>query len=266
MKQSAIITLSAIALSFATGCAHVYRVAEDPCPGAPVPPPGNRNPRVAVQAKAQDAKAAGLSEAIRASLSDNLAGRGFDVVGKDKPDSTVKLTVSRRTKASLDDWRVYEGTVGASVIDGKTGRLVGSQEFSAEGKRALNETDAEAGVRTLLAKQVAEWVAKKLPGGKVQLPAVGLPNAGLATCRLTIMPEDAEEEDRDVMAVCEKFRASVSAMPGVKSCRLEREDPVYRSRVYLTEYEPMSFPGGLVNEILLNMPKLGKNVEVKKSR
>jgi hypothetical protein len=51
-------------------------------------------------------------------------------------------------------------------------------------------------------------------------------------------------------------------MPGIVSCVLDREEPASRSFVFRVEYDPGFFPGGLLNTIVLNRPRLGAGTKL----
>ena len=121
-----------------------------------------------VRAQAAD----GASRAMAAQLEDDVCGalvaRGYTVLkggegGRRTTD--IRLDVTRKEVARLDDWRLYEGKARAEVVSGKGG-LMGKKSFKAKGERSLDEGEAEAGAVEGLAQQINEWLPTVLPPAK----------------------------------------------------------------------------------------------------
>ena len=266
MKKLLANAIGIVAVAAMSGCATVYRVSETSPEPHPAPVPGSpamRNPSVSVKVVFADGSAKKLASSVRSSTEGFLASRGFDVVSKCPADSIVSIAVSRRESARLSDWRVYEGTADARISEASSGRLVAGSEFKATGERALDETKAEASLKERLVQQIDAWLSKTLPCSKVPLPPGVEP-----PCRamLTIMPKDLSVKPHDALCVQRRFMDSVAAHPGVVSCVLVGEDPGRRAFTFSVVYEPQSFPGGLLNTIVLDGPDLGGNVELEIAR
>ena len=251
-----------VAVAAMSGCATVYRVSESSTGPTPAPAPGSsamRNPSVSVKVVSADGSAKNLASSVRSSTEGILVSRGFDVVSKRPADSIVSIVVSRRKSASLSDWRVYEGTADARISEAASGRLVSKNEFKATGDRSLDESKAEASLRERLVRQIDAWLSTALPNRKVPLPPGAAPHG---QAMLTIMPGDPSANPLDALRVQRRFMESVAAHPGVVSCVLVGEDPHRRAFTFSVVYEPQSFPGGLLNTIVLDSPDLGGNVEL----
>ncbi len=266
MKKPVLAIIGMAAAMVMTGCSGVvYRVSESaPSPAYPQQAPRRpamRNPTVVVNATASDAKSARLAASLRAAVEGDLAARGFDVVARRKSDSVVSLQVSRQKVASLADWRVYDGTAMARVTDVASGRLVASESFKARGQRALDEAKAEAGVKDALAGQVSRWLQKKLPARKVPLPP-DPPQPGHMAVAITLAPAKPGEDLMKALRVQERFMDYVAAKPGVVSCVLAKEDPALRRFTFHVVYDPRLFPGGLLNKVVLEGPRLGESVRL----
>lgn len=256
MKRLVLKVLGIAALAATTGCAtSVYRVSESVPAVSQMPASRNatRKPVAAVWANAADDKAAGVAKALQAAVEADLNARGFDIGTEDPADSEVAMTVACREKARLDEWRVDEGTAEVRVSEGATGKLLGVKSFTAAGQRTLDEAQSATSVGAGLSGQVLPWLAKTLVARKIPLAP-----SGLAVMMLTICPDDVMADPSEALAVQRRFMDVVAARPGVKSCRLDREVPASRSFVFRVEYEPQSFPGGLLNTIVLENPHLGE--------
>lgn len=248
-----------------SGCATVYRVSESAPTPIPQPPSGRpamRNPAVSVRATPGDSSSGRLASALQSSVERDLAARGFDVLAKPPVDSIVSMSVSRRETARLSEWRVYEGSADARVTDTATGRLVAGKTFKVAGERSADEMKAEASVTDGLSGQVTSWLATALPAKKVPLPPTPPPPDRM-TATISIAPENPSADPMEVLRIQRCFMDHVASRPGIASCRLLREDPARREFSFLVEYETRSFPGGLLNTIVLDCPKLGGDVELK---
>ena len=269
MKKLMFALIGVAAAMAMTGCATVYRVSESAsAPAYPQQGPGTsamRNPSVVVKAAPVDKQAGRLAASLRAMVEGGLVARGFDVMAKQPADSEVELAVSRREVAHLSDWRVYEGSATVRITEGASGKLLASESFKAQGKRALDEATAEAGAKDALAQQVSRWLVKALPAKKVALPP-GPPPPDHMTATLTIEPEDLSRDSMEALRVQRRFMDYVAARPGIISCVLAHEDPARRRFTFHVVYEPGSFPGGLLNTIVLDRPRLGGNVKLEISR
>ena len=269
MKKQMFTLLGIAAAMVMSGCATVYRVSESaPAPAYPQQGPGKpamRNPSVAVKAVSADKQASRLAASLRATVEGGLVARGFDVIAKQPVDSEVALSVARREASRLSDWRVYEGLASVRVTEVASGRLLASESFKAQGTRALDEATAEAGVKNALAQQVSRWLVKTLPAKKVPLPP-GPPPSDHMTATLTIAPEDLSSDPIEVLKVQRQFMDYVATRPGIVSCVLVQEDPARHGFTFQVVYEPRSFPGGLLNTIVLDGPRLGGNVKLELAR
>ena len=264
MKNHVIALIGVAAALALSGCATVYRVSESAsAPAYPQQPgrPAMRNPSVAVNATAADSKSGRLAESLRAAVEKDLVARGFDVFAKQPADSEVSLAVSRREVSRLSDWRVYEGTVSVRVTEPASGKLVASESFKAQGARGLDELQAETGVKDALSQKVSRWLAKAFPAKKVSLPPEP-PLPDHLTATISIAPENPSEDPMDVLGVQRRFMDYVATRPGIVSCVLAQEDPLRRGFTFQVVYEPRSFPGGLLNTIVLDRPRLGGNVRL----
>lgn len=262
MKQMLVNAMVAAVIAALSGCATVYRVSESAPTPIPPPAPGRpvmRNPTVVVRSTAADNKSASLASALASRSEGDLAGRGFDVITKGQPDTEVTLSVSRREAARLSDWRVYDGAVDAKVIAG--GKLVANQAFKARGERASDEEGAEASIAEKLSRDISIWLAKVLPAKKVALPTGELPPA-LATATVMIRPSSMSEKPSDVLRVQRRFMDAVASHPGILSCTLDKENQKLREFTFRVVFEPQSFPGGLLNTIVLSEPDLGEDVRL----
>lgn len=265
MRKILYTTLRIAALSAIAGCASVYHVTETPPGPGDVPPPppeapATRKPVAIVKATAADAKSGGLAAAMKASAERNLASRGYDVASKAKPDSVLALTVSRRETAELAEWRVFEGKVGARVTNGATGAIVADTAISAKGERGLGAAKAEENLARALDDQLARWLVKAMPARRVAVPST--PQPARAAVMLTISPADPAEKPEDVLVVQRRFMEAVGTHPGILSCRLAQEIPTRRAFVFKVEYLPDQFPGGLLNTLVLDRPRLGSSVKL----
>lgn len=269
MKKLMFALIGAAAAMAMSGCATVYRVSESaPAPAYPQQGPGQpamRNPSVTVKAVSVDKQANRLADSLRATVEGDLVARGFDVIAKLPADSEVALAVSRREASRLSDWRVYEGTASVRVTETASGRLLASESFKAQGTRALDEATAEAGVKNVLAQQVSRWLVKALPAKKVPLPP-GPPPPDHMAATLTIAPEDLSRDPMEALSVQRRFMDYVATRPGIVSCVLAQEDPAHRGFTFNVVYKPGNFPGGLLNTIVLDGPRLGGNVKLEIAR
>lgn len=265
MKQ---LVFAALGMAFAavmSGCATVYRVSETPAaiPQGPASAgPVMRNPTVAVKSDPADAKSKPMAAALRAAVERDLAARGFDVHAKPPTpvDSVLALSVSRREAARLADWRTYEGSVTARITEGGTGRLVAGESFKALGDRALDEKSAEASACGKLAPQLSRWLAKVLPAAKVPVPQPPPPSRAVAMIRLA--PADPCEDHMDALRVQRRFMDGFAAHPGVLSCSLAQEQSSRNEFMLRVEYDPNSFPGGLLNTVVLDNPRIAGDVKL----
>ena len=268
MKHMLIKAVGLVAVTAMPGCATVYRVSESAPEPVPVPAPGRpavRNPAVSVKAKSADNFAHNLAASMQASVERDLAARGFDVNAKGKVDKNVSMSVSRHETARLSDWRLYEGVADVRIMDASSGKLLASNLFKATGERAVDERKAEATVDTKLSRQVSQWLGTALPAQKVQLPP-GPPPPGHVTATIAIRPASLSEDPMDVLRVQRRFMDVVAGHPGVVSCTLAGESPAYREFAFRVVYEPNSFPLGLLNTIVLDMPYLGDGVKLEITR
>ncbi len=256
MKVLKFAAASIAAMLMTTGCTTIYRVSSETQPASPQDP-GTRMPVASVKATPANEQAKPLSEYLKASLGNDLAARGFDVTAKAPADSLVTLNVSRRETARLNDWRTYEGRVDARVTEVATKRLVASKSFTAAGQRALDDVKAMEGVKGGLSKQVSKWLSGVMVAKPIPLPP---PPPSAAVELVTIKPANPLEDPADVLAVQRRFMDVVSAHQGVVSCRLVREDPSQRAYVFSVAYNPEAFPGGLLNTIVLDAPRLGGGI------
>ena len=266
MNKLLINAMGIVAVAAMSGCATVYRVSESSPEPPPATAPGGpvmRNPSVSVKVAAVDGSAKNLASSVRSSTDGILASRGFDVVSKRPADSIVTIAVSRREAARLSDWRVYEGTADARISEAASGRLVASSTFKATGERALDESMAETSLKERLVQQLDAWLSTTLPRRKVPLPPGAAPHSRVM---LTIMPKDQSEKHLDALRVQRRFMDAVAAHPGIVSCVLVGEDPPRCAFTFSVVYEPQSFPGGLLNTIVLDRPDLGGNVELEIAR
>ena len=261
MRRILCTMLRIAALSTLAGCASVYRVSESASDdaSAPAPVPQKRNPVAFVTATPADAGAKDLAAALKSSVEKSLAARGFEVKPRDKPDSKISLSVSRRKVADLAEWRVYEGKADVRVTDVATGKLVSNASFSSKGDRALDDAKAEERIRTELSQRISEWLAKVLPARKVALPVP--PPLDSRAAMLTLFPADPTEDPGEVLVVQRRFMDAVGSHPGILSCRLAKEIPSQRAFVFRVEYRPELFPDGLLNTLVLDRPRLGGNVK-----
>ena len=266
MKNMLANAIGIAAVAAMSGCATVYRVSESAPETPPATAPGRpamRNPSVSVAVASTDSSAAGLAASLKASLEGGFASRGFDVLLKPPADSLVSVSVSRRESYRLADWRVYEGAADVKVNDAASGRLVASQAFKAKGERALDAVKAEDTLKANLVGEVDAWLAKTLPARKIPLPPGAAPHG---RAMLTIMPKNRYEDHLDALRVQRRFMEAVTSHPGVVSCVLVREDPPRSAFTFSVVYEPKSFPGGLLNTIVLDSPDLGEGVELEIAR
>ena len=248
------------AVSALAGCASVYRVSESaPGPESVLPPapakPIGRRPVVAVAAIPSDPMSKRLAAMLKSSAEGRLATHGFDVAPKRKPDFSATLTVSLHADASIDDWHVYEGAVGVSVMDAKAGRIVDNTMVKAKGARGLGTNAAEENIGQVLEPKISEWLLKTIPAKRIPVPVGTAPN--VAVMMLTLSPADRGEPQEDVLVVQRRFMDAVNANPGVISCRLAKEIPASRAFVFRVDYYPEDFPGGLLNTLVLDGPDLG---------
>lgn len=268
MKQLMFVLIGVVAVAM-SGCASVYRVSQSaPAPAYPQQgssKPATRNPSVAVKATPSDAQSDRLAVSLRAAVEGDLVARGFDVIAAQPADSEVSLAVLRREVSRLADWRVYEGEASVRVTELASGRLVASESFKAQGARALDDVKAEAGVKDALLPQVSRWLTKTLPAKKVALPP-GPPPPDHMTTTLTISPDDLSRDPVEALRIQRRFMDYVATRPGIVSCVLANEDPARRSFTFQVVYEPRQFPGGLLNTIILDSPRLGENVKLEMMR
>lgn len=257
MKKLIVKAVGIVALAAATGCVNVYRVSEavsaqDAVMDADSFARRSRKPVAVVKANPTDVKSASLAAVLRTSVEADLSARGFDMVKKVPGDSVVALSVTRREKARLDEWRTDEGSVEVRVTETATGKLLGVKSFTAVGQRTLDDEKSVASVGAGLSPQITAWLAKTLIARKIPLA-----QAKRKVMMLTICPDDVMADPAEVLSVQRRFMDVVAARPGIISCRLAQEVPANRSFVFRVEYEPESFPGGLLNTIVLENPKLG---------
>ena len=260
MKNPMFALLHAVVLSALAGCATVYRVSESAeTPASPPARPEMRNPVVRVDVASAGEQSQSLAAAVKPVVEDSLAARGFSIAAKGAPDTVVALSLSRRSKDELADWRLYEGKADVRISEASSGKLVASRSFVANGERALDEEKAMKGVKDGLSKQILPWLEKALPLRKIALPP---PPVAPSIAHVTIAPADLSEDPASVLAVQRRFMDVVSAHPGVADCRLVREMPTSRAYVFRVAYDPARFPGGLLNTIVLESPELGDNVKL----
>lgn len=257
LKFSALILAVAM---MATGCSTVYRVSEvAPAGGSPqnvAPAVAVRSPVASVKIKANDAQAKVVAEGLRAELENSLAARGFDVVSKTPADSTVSISLSCRRTASLDEWRAYEGRLNARVAQAATGKLLGAKSFTAAGERALDEPKALDSVKSGLYRQLSSWMDKVMVAKPIPLPP------GAAVAHIAITPSDMSEDQSNVLAVQRSFMDAVQTHQGVISCRLAQVVPSQRKYVFCVQYDAAAFPGGLLNTLVLDNPRLAGGVKL----
>lgn len=266
MKKLLTNLLGIAAVAAFSGCATVYRVSESACAADTAPHaklPTTRSPVVRVDVAASGDRAEGLAAAVKTAVEDSLASRGFGVGAKGRPDSVVALAISCRSKDKLADWRLYEGKADVRISESPSGKLLATKSFVATGERALDEEKAMKVVKDGLSGQVLPWLEKSLPMRRVALPP---PPAAPAVANVTIAPEDPSEDAASVLAVQRNFMDAIAAHPGVADCRLAGEDPLRRAYTFRVAYDPAQFPGGLLNTIVLDSPRLGDGVKLEIAR
>lgn len=265
MKTLMSMTICAAAAMLTAGCATVYRVSESHCApeqGIAQTAPAMRQPIAAVSATPSDSSATRLAASLKASVENHLVTSGFKVTQGGEPDSTVVMEVSRREAARLDEWRTYEGTAEVRVGNAaESGSLVASKTFTVLGQRALDETKAEQSLKEELARRISEWLSKVHVAKKIPLPPPP-PVPQIATAIVTISPADPMASPSEALAVQRRFMDAVAAHPGILSCRLDKEIPASRAFEFRVEYEPQSFPDGLLNTLVLDRPCLGGGIEL----
>ena len=260
MKTLQFAALSLAAAMMATGCSTVYRVSE-------VAPAGGvsqkaesavalRSPAASVKIKAKDAQAKIVAEGLKIEIENGLSARGFDVAAKTPADSSVSISLSCRRAAKLDEWRAYEGRMDARVTEAATGRLLGAKSFTVAGERALDESKALDSVKSGLYRQLSPWLSKVMVAKPLPLPP------GAAVAHIAITPADMSEDQSNVLAVQRSFMDAVQAHQGVISCRLAQAVPSQRKYVFFVQYDAAAFPGGLLNTLVLDNPRLGGGVKL----
>ena len=116
-------------------------------------------------------------------------------------------------------------------------------------------------MKDALAGQVSRWLQKKLPARKVPLPP-DPPQPGHMAVAITLAPAKPGEDLMKALRVQERFMDYVAAKPGVVSCVLAKEDPALRRFTFHVVYDPRLFPGGLLNKVVLEGPRLGESVRL----
>lgn len=259
--------LVAVVSATMSGCATVYRVTE--AQSSPIPSPvvekATRNPAVTVSANAADEHSGSLATSLKSSIEGDFASRGFDVFAEGDVDSFVTLSVSRRETARLSDWRVYEGLVDGRVTDAVTGGLIAANQFKATGERALDDVKAEESVRDALSHDIRAWLANVLPSTKIALP-IGSTPPDQAETIIKLRPAKNSEDPADVLRVQRRFMDAVARHSGIASCVLVGEAPNLKEYSFKVVYQPASFPGGLLNTIVLDEPYLGDSVKLEIER
>lgn len=263
MKSIKFAAVSLVATMMAAGCSTVYRVSEtvltDEASQSASRAVATRRPVASVKAKASDACAKSLAAGLKASLENDLMAHGFDVVSKHPADCVVSFSVSCRETAKLNEWRTYEGKLDARVTESATGRLLGSGSFTAAGQRALDGEKALAGVHAGLYKRLSAWLPGVMQAKPIPLPP---PPPGASTARIAISPADTTEDPSDVLVVQRRFMDAVTAHRGIFSCRLAQVDQARQKYVFLVQYDAATFPGGLLNTLVLDGDGLGGNVKL----
>lgn len=243
------------------GCATTYRVTEDLPPAQPpVVKPLRRPPVIAVSAKPADKNAGRLTSSLRGAVESRLAARGMTVASPLAANATVRIEVSRRETARLDEWRTYEGEARLRVMTADpTARLLSETTIRAAGDRALDETKAEQGVLNGLVRKANAWLDGTVTAKSIPV-AQPIPPPGYSVARIRLHPEGGFDGDDEIRNAQIAFRTAVSAIPGVRDCRLEPSASDARNAVFDITYEAVSFPDGLVNTIVARLRGQGLNV------
>lgn len=265
IKHVALMLAAAVGTSALTGCHTYYRIGEaDPMPS---PAPLETKPVIKVTAIAGSKDAESLANHLKGYAQSHLSQKGL-VMSDADANIGVELSVARRETARLDDWRVYEGEVRARMKNlSVAAAILAERQFTATGKRGLDEASAEKDVRTGLESQLAGWLDKTVVDVKVpvEVPVSSEEKRGLATLRVVFGPNGMDADYEDVLVAQNLFLETVQRYPGVASCVLVRQDSSRKEFEFAITYEPASYPDGLINTLILRLRR-DKNLRLVHSR
>lgn len=257
MNKLMLVVFAAVGASVLTGCTTYYRIEEVAPATAPVPVVSA--PSVQVRARAVNAEATPLANHLKGGAESHLTGKGMVVMSRGTANMIVDLDVSRRETARLEDWRVYEGSVRAKMKSTPAPEAVlAERQFTATGKRGIDEAAAELGVRRSLESQVNAWLDETVV--KVKIPAVApaaAPGKPVSVTRMRILfkPDEPGADADDALEAQGLFQRIVQGRAGIMSCVLVRQNPAANEFEFEIAYDPGSYPDGLINTLILELKK-----------
>jgi len=193
-----------------------------------------RRLNIAVDAKGP----APVADAVRRKVENGLAEKQFNLDAK-VPDIQVNLAVATTVFDKSGNYVVLEGTADASVTRAFDRQTVGHQTLTVRADRQLGEDVAARALGEKLGGAAAEWVTKTAASGVVDLAAVDV------TVRRPWRPFSGS----DVAAYAKLFTDRVSAVPGVRSCRVVSQENADRTLVFRVLYFRQEIPEGILNRI-----------------
>ncbi len=189
--------------------------------------------------------AAPVADAVRRKVESGLAEKQFNLDAQ-APDMQVNLTVSQTVFDRSGNYVILDGTADASVTRSFDRQTVGHQTLTVRADRQLGEDVAARVLGEKLGSAAAEWVVKTAGSAVIDLAAVDV------TVRRPWRPFSGS----DVAAYAKLFTDRVSAIPGVKSCRVVSQENADRTLVFRVLYFRQEIPEGVLNRIA-NVKDLG---------
>ena len=234
--RAALVLLAVLAVG--QGCATRGTVKREPIRVREQGTAGVRSDRLNAHVRASGtSREAGVCVAQLGAMAQSVLMKSGFRMDPSAPD----LTVSARAKTDLFDksgnYYVYEGRATMRVTRDCDSSLIGEKTVSARGERKLEKEKALQSIGSKLASASRAWLTQKAK------PA----NAGVKSVKLAV--ERAWRLGSDARYSRELIR-TVSAIPGIVSCRQVSHDYAGRKMVFRIAYIEDHFPEGMLNRLI----------------
>lgn len=205
--------------------------------GSPVAEAEARQLNVQVLADGQGQTSHALARGVQEILEARLAEEGY-FVSDAYPDITVEIEASVQSFDQSGNYIVYDGTLAGTVTRAADNRLLAGDRLTARGIRALGEGQAMDNLLEAFVEPAGNWATSSLSSAR----------AGLAVEDITVRRVWYSPDRPEYATV---FTTQINQLDGIISCRLIAEDRNARSMVFRVAYFKDSFPGGLLNRLVL---------------
>ncbi len=186
-----------------------------------------------------------VAERVRLRIEDGLAEKAFALNRRD-PDVDVNVAVNYTLFDRSGNYFVFEGTANALVTRPHDGQVLGREVINARGDRRLGEDLALQSLGDKMGAAAAEWTVRTVTSGIGDFAAADI----VISRPWRLFPGS------DAARYAQRFIEVVSTIPGIKWCRLVRQDLGSRELVFRILYIRRDVPEGILNR-LANYRELG---------